>query len=89
MTRADRRHGRGPQKTNSLTLFTHARIDAAGRLVENRERLRFAVDGHPPSAPLLRAAQKAGVKHYFIEDESPAVLEQVPQSLWFLEQIDF
>lgn len=38
---------------------------------------------------LLRASQKAGVKHYFIEDESPTVLEQIPQSLKYLEQIKF
>lgn len=38
---------------------------------------------------LLRATQKAGVKYYFIEDESPTVLEQVPQSLKFLEKIEF
>lgn len=38
---------------------------------------------------LLRASQKAGVKYYFIEDESPTVLEQIPQSLKFLEQVKF
>lgn len=38
---------------------------------------------------LLKASQKAGVKHYFIEDESPTVLEQIPQSLKYLEQIKF
>lgn len=38
---------------------------------------------------LLRAAQKAGVKHYFLEDESPIVLEQIPQSLKYLETIKF
>jgi sugar phosphate isomerase/epimerase len=38
---------------------------------------------------LLRACQKAGVKYYFIEDESPTVVEQVPQSLRFLEQVEF
>lgn len=38
---------------------------------------------------LLRASQKAGVKHYFIEDESPTVLEQIPLSLKYLEQIKF
>lgn len=38
---------------------------------------------------LLRASQKAGVKHYFIEDEAPTVLEQIPQSLKYLEQIKF
>jgi sugar phosphate isomerase/epimerase len=38
---------------------------------------------------LLAAAKKAGVKYYFIEDESPTVLEQIPQSLKFLEQVKF
>ena len=38
---------------------------------------------------LLRASKKAGVKFYFIEDESPSVLEQIPQTLKFLEQVKF
>lgn len=38
---------------------------------------------------ILRAAQEAGVKHYFIEDESPSVLEQIPVSLRFLEQVSW
>ena len=38
---------------------------------------------------LLRAAKKAGVKYYFIEDESPTVLEQIPQTLMYLEQVIF
>ena len=38
---------------------------------------------------LFRAAKKAGVKYYFIEDESPSVVEQIPQSLRFLEQVRF
>ena len=37
----------------------------------------------------LRAAKKAGVKYYFIEDESPSVLEQIPQTLKYLEQVKF
>jgi sugar phosphate isomerase/epimerase len=36
---------------------------------------------------LLRAAQKAGVEYYFIEDESPRAVEQIPESLRFLESI--
>jgi sugar phosphate isomerase/epimerase len=32
----------------------------------------------------FRAAQKIGIKYYFIEDESPTVVEQIPQSLRFL-----
>jgi sugar phosphate isomerase/epimerase len=35
---------------------------------------------------ILRAAKAAGVKWYFIEDESPSVIQQVPQSLRYLEQ---
>ena len=38
---------------------------------------------------VLKAAKKAGVKYYFIEDESPSVLEQLPQSLKYLEQVKF
>jgi sugar phosphate isomerase/epimerase len=38
---------------------------------------------------LLRTAQKIGVKYYFIEDESPTVLEQIPQSLKFLESVEW
>ena len=35
----------------------------------------------------LRAAKKAGVKWYFIEDESPDSEQQIPQSIKFLEQV--
>jgi sugar phosphate isomerase/epimerase len=35
----------------------------------------------------LAAAQKAGVKWYFIEDESPTSEQQIPQSLKYLEQV--
>ena len=38
---------------------------------------------------LLRAAQKVGVKYFFIEDESPTVVDQIPHSLRFLEQLEF
>jgi sugar phosphate isomerase/epimerase len=38
---------------------------------------------------ILKAARKAGVKWYFIEDESPWVEQQIPQSLKFLEQVRF
>jgi sugar phosphate isomerase/epimerase len=36
---------------------------------------------------ILRAAKKAGIKWYFIEDESPWSEQQIPQSLRFLEQV--
>jgi sugar phosphate isomerase/epimerase len=38
---------------------------------------------------VLRAAQKIGVKYYFIEDESPTVVDHIPQSLRFLESVEF
>lgn len=38
---------------------------------------------------LFRVAQKIGVKYYIIEDESPSVLQQVPRSLKFLEQLEY
>lgn len=38
-------------------------------------------------APILKAAKKAGVKYYFIEDESPTSEQQIPQSLRYLEQL--
>ena len=38
---------------------------------------------------ILKAAQEVGVKYYFIEDESSSVLRQVPQSLRYLESIEF
>ncbi|MGE5612475.1 MAG: sugar phosphate isomerase/epimerase family protein [Bacillota bacterium] len=36
---------------------------------------------------VLRTAQEMGVKHYFIEDESPISAQQIPQSLKFLESL--
>jgi sugar phosphate isomerase/epimerase len=37
--------------------------------------------------PILRAAEKIGVKWYFIEDESPSSEQQIPQSLRYLETV--
>lgn len=36
---------------------------------------------------ILKASKKAGVKYYFIEDESDAAAEHIPQSLRYLEQV--
>jgi len=36
---------------------------------------------------ILSAAKKSGVKHYFIEDESPTAAEQIPQSLQYLKSL--
>ncbi len=38
---------------------------------------------------ILRAAKKAGVKWYFVEDESPWSEQQIPQSLRYLEHVKF
>jgi len=38
---------------------------------------------------ILRAAQRVGVKWYFVEDESPISEQQIPMSLKFLEQVKF
>jgi hypothetical protein len=40
-------------------------------------------------ANILKAAQKSGVKHYFIEDESASSVEQIPQSLKYLESVSW
>lgn len=38
---------------------------------------------------VLRAAQELGIQHYFIEDESPIVTQQIPESLRFLESLSW
>ena len=38
---------------------------------------------------VFRAAEKAGVKWYFIEDESPSSVVQIPRSLRYLEKLKF
>ena len=37
---------------------------------------------------ILKVCQEIGIKYYFIEDESPTVLEQLPKSLDYLSQIE-
>ncbi len=62
-------------KTGELTGSTDVRNDVA------------LGTGQIDLAATLKAAQAAGVKHYFIEDESPTVLEQLPISLRYLESL--
>ncbi|HEV7866862.1 MAG TPA: sugar phosphate isomerase/epimerase [Chthoniobacteraceae bacterium] len=38
---------------------------------------------------VLKAAAKAGVKHYFIEDESPTVADALPVTLKYLQTVKF
>lgn len=43
--------------------------------------------GQMDMVSILKAARKAGVKWYFIEDESPSVHEQLPVSLKYLKEV--
>jgi len=36
---------------------------------------------------ILKAAKEAGVRHYYIEDESPSITTQVPQSMAYLKNL--
>ena len=38
---------------------------------------------------IMKAAQKAGVQWYFLEDEAPVAVEQIPVSMRFLERLKF
>lgn len=40
-------------------------------------------------AGVLKAAKKAGVKHYFIEDESPSYLKQIPVTIKYIKSITY
>jgi sugar phosphate isomerase/epimerase len=40
-------------------------------------------------APILREAEKIGIKWYFIEDESPSSEQQVPQSIRYLKTVNW
>jgi sugar phosphate isomerase/epimerase len=42
-------------------------------------------DGQIDWRAILRAAEKAGVIHYFIEDESVQPLKDIPTSLTYLQ----
>jgi sugar phosphate isomerase/epimerase len=44
-------------------------------------------DGQIDWPVLLRAAAKAGVKHYFIEDEGVQPLKEIPASLRYLKTL--
>ena len=57
---------------------------SGGTSVENDVALG---SGQANYAEILKAAQEVGVKYYFIEDESPRVVDQIPQSLRFLESV--
>jgi sugar phosphate isomerase/epimerase len=43
--------------------------------------------GQIDTTAVLKTAQEVGVKHYFIEDESPSTIVQIPQSMRYLESL--
>ena len=45
--------------------------------------------GSLPWPQILRAAKKAGIERYYIEDESPAAQQQVPDSIVYLRSVEF
>ncbi|MDO4587947.1 MAG: sugar phosphate isomerase/epimerase [Planctomycetia bacterium] len=57
-----------------------------GTSVENDVPLGSGQVDYPA---LLKTAQEIGIQYYFIEDESPTVLEQIPVSLKYLESIQW
>ena len=68
------------------------KVPAAARFVKAFEAKYGALSSYGPLAYeaaniILEAAKKAGVKFYFIEDESPSSEQQIPQSLRYLEQV--
>jgi len=59
---------------------------SGGTALENDVPLGSGQANYPA---ILKAAQEIGVQHYFIEDESPAVLDQIPVSLKYLSTVAF
>jgi sugar phosphate isomerase/epimerase len=57
---------------------------SGGTSVENDVALGT---GEIDMVAVLKAAKKAGVKHYYIEDESSSFATQVPQSIAFLKSV--
>ena len=49
----------------------------------------FVNAGKADWAAVLKAAKKAGVKYYFIEDEAETASQQIPPSLRYLEGLRF
>ena len=45
--------------------------------------------GQLDMAGILKESRKIGIAHYFIEDESSAVMDQVPQSIAYLKSLKY
>jgi len=59
---------------------------AGGTAIENDVALG---SGQLDIPSILKAAKKAGIKHYYIEDESPVYYKQVPQSIANLKNLKY
>ena len=64
--------------------------DVAGNLSGGTDLTNDVVlgTGQADYPAILKACQEIGIAYYFIEDESPTVLEQLPKSLNYLSQIE-
>jgi len=64
--------------------------DVAGNLSGGTDLMNDVVlgTGQADYPAILKACQEIGIKYYFIEDESPTVLEQLPKSLGYLSKIE-
>ncbi|MDD2460733.1 MAG: sugar phosphate isomerase/epimerase [Kiritimatiellae bacterium] len=64
--------------------------DVAGNLSGGTDLTNDVVlgTGQADYPAILKACQEIGIKYYFIEDESPTVLEQLPKSLGYLSKIE-
>ena len=69
------------------TEFTVVRIGTGTAALTNDATATFLE--RRKIADILKAAAESGVKHYFIEDESPTSMDQIPASLKFLRANGF
>jgi sugar phosphate isomerase/epimerase len=60
--------------------------NSGGTAVENDVALGT---GQLDIPAILKAAKKAGILHYYIEDESPSYAKQVPQTMTYLKSLAY
>lgn len=75
---------------NPIRLFKKYPNRFAACHVKDHQGSNYSVTlgtGETDFAPILKAAQEAGVKYFFIEDESKNAVKQIPQTIKFLETI--
>jgi len=62
--------------------------DLSGGMADKTKDVAIG-SGQADYPAILKTAQEIGIKHYFIEDESPDVLTQIPKSLKYLSTVEF